>query len=101
MTRRIVIEIERVAPEPHAVTQFKPFLRAKASVVCDSEGTLQNAIRCDMDDPLRLAQAALVDLNAASVPLAPNERFCHTPLACTLTGRCEKQFGPTGTACCE
>ena len=100
MTRRIVIEIDRLAPEPHAVTQFKPFLRANAKILHEGEECL-NAIRCDMDDPLRLAQAALVDLNAAAVPLAPNERFCHTPLACALAGRCEKQFGPTGTACCE
>ena len=104
MTRRIVIEIERVAPEPHAVTRFEPFYTATAKVVNNFPveiGTDHQYGEAHANDPCVAAGDVLNNLKCVGNDFAPNAHFCHTSLSCWLSGRCEKQFGPTGTACCE
>ena len=99
MTRRIVIEIDRLAPEPHAVTRFDPYYTASAKIVQGDEMIVMGC--ATRHDAKSAAELAMDNMLESVWRYAPNERFCHTTLACTLTGRCEKQFGPTGTACCE
>lgn len=98
MTRRIVIEIECLSPGPNAVTRFDPYYSAVARIMLDDDNVLVFGLgtAATPDDA-----SARSMRHMAETASPPNAHFCHTPLACTLTGRCEKQFGPTGTACCE
>lgn len=98
MSRRIVIEIDVAADE-----SGKPRIVFSAKAMDDAEMVAQHGYFYD-----DLASAFYPGVGAAAGKInnlledrAPNGKFCHDPATCWLTGRCEKQFGPTGTACCE
>ena len=96
MTRRIVIEVKPIMPAPRFGTQFQTRYVVTA---CFKQGE-EESFRCTSggcSSPESAIREATESIAAICAPVP----MCHTPLACTLTGRCEKQFGPTGTACCE
>ncbi len=99
MTRRIVIEVEPVSPTPGSVSQFATMFRASATT--HFVGVIGPTVTALASEPTEAAVSALDRLRDLNRGHAPNGHMCGTPLACTLTGRCEQQFGPRGTACNE
>ena len=100
--RRIVIEIEPLSPRGNSETQFPTHYTAEASLKVDDEDGTPTTRAFSVGvatEPYKAAMGALEKLGAKVSP--PNAHFCHTPLACVLSGRCEKQFGPSGTSCCD
>ncbi len=104
VTRRIVIEVEPVSPAPGSVSQFATRYSAEAKLMVDDEdGTpipRASSSRTG-SDPTGAVVEALDGLRDMLRNATPNGSMCGTPLACVLTGRCEQQFGPRGTACNE
>lgn len=104
MTRRIVIEVYAVSPAPGAKHPLLARYSAEAKLMVDDEdGTpipRASSSRTG-SDPTGAVVEALDGLRDMLRNATPNGSMCGTPLACVLTGRCEQQFGPRGTACNE
>ena len=91
--RRIVIEIES------RTMQTFTLYSATAKMVLD-DGEIVAASPLYSAGTVEEAARGVVQ-RFSEVVSPPNAHFCHMPLACVLSGRCEKQFGQSGSACCE
>jgi hypothetical protein len=96
MTRRIVIEVEYVKTAPRFGTNFPA---RYVGTACFKQGD-EESFRCTSGGCASV-ENAIQEATESLAAICGPQPMCDMPLSCKLSGRCEQQFGPRGTACNE